>query len=460
MIRIIADDTSIDQQVQTQISFFFNRFQLSKLMQRCNFYKESGVPCIILLKELFGLVFTGKNLYRTLETCDDLPFRKNTAYRFLNAAYHNWEKLLLLIASQLVAYIDSLTGNDRESVLILDDSLFSRNRSKQVELLAKVYDHTTHRFHRGYRMLTLGWSDGNTFLPVSFQLLSSQKKENILSPAKPVDGRTLASKRRKRACSSTTDVLIEMLKAAKHLPARFVLFDSWFTTPKTVVRVKNEQRDVIGMLRLTEKIHYQFQGQWQNVKGIYQQVPLTTLAEGKRLVGSACVRLREHKNAAVEDYVDARIVFVKDLRSNAMAALLCTDLNLSEEEIIRIYGKRWDIEVFFKVCKSYLALTKEYQGRSYDLQVAATTLVFLRYTMLAMQVREATDDRTVCELFYQLKDEMKDIVFIQALMRIMYALKAALKQSPLVSMELVDQIMNVFLSAVPDILRGRLLAST
>ena len=27
---------------------------------------------------------------------------------------------------------------------------------------------------------------------------------------------------------------------------------------------------------------------------------------------------------------------------------------VKDSEIIRIYGKRWDIEVFFKVCKSYL----------------------------------------------------------------------------------------------------------
>jgi len=41
-----------------------------------------------------------------------------------------------------------------------------------------------------------------------------------------------------------------------------------------------------------------------------------------------------------------------------------------------------------KVCKSYFSLTKEYQGRSYDLPVAATTLIFRGYTMLTMQVRD------------------------------------------------------------------------
>ena len=36
-----------------------------------------------------------------------------------------------------------------------------------------------------------------------------------------------------------------------------------------------------------------------------------------------------------------------------------TDMHITEEEVIRIYGKRWGIEVFFKVCKSYLRLEKD-----------------------------------------------------------------------------------------------------
>lgn len=55
--------------------------------------------------------------------------------------------------------------------------------------------------------------------------------------------------------------------------------------------------------------------------------------------------------------VRARIVFVRDRnRSKQWLALLCTDIHLTEEEIVRIYGKRWDIELFFKMNKSYLRL--------------------------------------------------------------------------------------------------------
>lgn len=31
-------------------------------------------------------------------------------------------------------------------------------------------------------------------------------------------------------------------------------------------------------------------------------------------------------------------------------AIICTDISLNEKDVIRIYGHRWDIEVFFKTC--------------------------------------------------------------------------------------------------------------
>lgn len=35
--------------------------------------------------------------------------------------------------------------------------------------------------------------------------------------------------------------------------------------------------------------------------------------------------------------------------------IISIDVGLKEEEIIRIYGKHWDIKVFFKVCKAIYA---------------------------------------------------------------------------------------------------------
>ncbi len=67
-------------------------------------------------------------------------------------------------------------------------------------------------------------------------------------------------------------------------------------------------------------------------------------------------------------------------------------------DIVRIYGKRWDIEVFFKMAKQYLKLAKEIQCRDFDTLIANTYIVFMRYMFLAYQCRIETDHRTFGDL--------------------------------------------------------------
>ncbi|MCD5437317.1 transposase, partial [Lactobacillus delbrueckii subsp. lactis] len=88
---------------------------------------------------------------------------------------------------------------------------------------------------------------------------------------------------------------------------------------------------------------------------------------------------------------------------------------IDENEIIRIYGKRWDIEVFFKTCKSFLKLGTEYHGLSYDALTTHTAFVFLRYMFMSVEKRDDEDDRTIGELFYCMVDELADITFNHSL---------------------------------------------
>ena len=76
-----------------------------------------------------------------------------------------------------------------------------------------------------------------------------------------------------------------------------------------------------------------------------------------RYLLSVTVKVGQDKNG--ENGIDARIVCVRN-RNNRKdwIAIICTDMSLSENDIIRIYGHRWDIEVFFKSCKSSLLLRK------------------------------------------------------------------------------------------------------
>lgn len=64
-------------------------------------------------------------------------------------------------------------------------------------------------------MLTCGWSDGSTFLPVNSVLLSSENKKNRLNEAKSVDKRTVGYKRRMLSMQKGTHAMLELLQAAK-----------------------------------------------------------------------------------------------------------------------------------------------------------------------------------------------------------------------------------------------------
>lgn len=79
-----------------------------------------------------------------------------------------------------------LTDKSRPKVFIFDDSAYDRNRSKKVELLSRCFDHASlkMRFYKGFRMLTMGWSDGHTFMPIDFSLVSSKNAQINGSPNK------------------------------------------------------------------------------------------------------------------------------------------------------------------------------------------------------------------------------------------------------------------------------------
>ncbi len=64
---IITDKSSNENAISSKIDNFFSAFSIYKIMKSSNFYKESGVQPVEILKQLFGLIFSGKNLYQTLD---------------------------------------------------------------------------------------------------------------------------------------------------------------------------------------------------------------------------------------------------------------------------------------------------------------------------------------------------------------------------------------------------------
>jgi len=204
-------------------------------------------------------------------------------------------------------------------------------------------------------MLTLGWSDGSTFLPVNSVLLSTENQKNRINEATVVDKRTVGYKRRQLSMTKGTLAMLDLLKAAKiaKIPAKYVLFDSWFSSPSSLHAVKNIGYDVIAMVKKTPKMFFQYNGKDMSLPSIYN-LNKKRRGRSKYLLSVIVDVIKDGES------IPAKVVYVRNRnKRKEYLCLISTDTTLDEDEIIRIYGKRWDIEVFFKVCKSYLSLSKE-----------------------------------------------------------------------------------------------------
>ena len=444
-----------EKELFNAISSFFSRFKIGNLLRACNAQKEKGVPVTRIFKYKLCNVFTGRSMYMQQRTGSfHESFSKNTFYRFLNSTKTNWLKFTTLLSKAVADTIEPLTGSDRINTFVVDDSLFERTSCKKTELGSKVFDHASMRYTKGYRLMTLGWTDGNTFLPINSSLLASSKTSNLIGPQQHHDGRSLAGQRRKLAQMKGTSVMVELLKTALNAgyKADYVLYDSWFSNPAQLVAVKNLGLNSIAMIKKSSRIRYEYEGQMLSIKKIYGIC--------KKRRGRSRYLLSVNVMVGKNQKIPAKIVCVRNKQNKKdWIAFICTNPDLSEEEIIRIYGKRWQIEVFFKTCKSYLNLVGECHSLSYDALTAHVAIVFARYMMLALEQRKDQDHRTLGEIFFFLTDELADITFGESLQIILKAMFEGIYTVFQVTEAQIDAFIDIFVDRLPNFIQNSLAKS-
>ena len=454
-MSIVPLNSSDEKNISCSIHSFLLSFHVAQLLRKCGIAKIKGIPVMELFTYILSNVFRMGSFYMQKRIGNfHEEFSKNTYYRFFQNVHANWLRFTTMLSECIVnQHLRPLTSDSREDCFVIDDTLYERAGYKRTELAARVFDHVDMRFRKGFRLLTLGWTDGCTFLPINFSLLSSSKDANVLGEIREFDKRSLCHKRRAMARTKATTVMVELLGTAMKAGhrAKYVLMDSWFSHPSQILDIRALGTNVIAMVKRSSKIHYRFEGQMKNIKAIW--------AACKKRRGRSKYLLSVPVQICVpgKEPVDARIVCVRN-RNNRKdwIALISTDVSLSEEDIIRIYGKRWDIEVFFKACKSTLLLTKGYHGLSYDALTAYIAIVFVRYMLLAVSKRDNEDERTIGELFYLMVSEVADLTYSESMLMIATAMLEAVQGMFRLTDAQMDELMERFMNNLPEHLRNRL----
>lgn len=458
MARILPAVGCKNPQTDSTVSRFFHRFELPRILSVSGIRKAKGkgLSAWELLLCLISMVFTDRSI-SVLEKEGNLPCGKSSLFRFLDNPRFCWRKAVLLFAAKILSsFMKPASGEEKKlfEVLIVDDTLYPRKRSKKVELLSRRHDHSSGRYINGFDLLTVGWSDGHSFVPLAFSLQSSQRQEIRLQEACPdIDNRTHGGKLRVEAVQGKPAALRSLLSQISEagVKTKHILFDSWFGSTRLLSELLGEGYLPICMVKDWKGMKFRLGGESLTLNELYRRVKGRLSYSSRDVMGSVLVSLGEDSKGITRH---GHVIFVRNRNrgKRQWLAILNTDTGLSEREAVRIYGKRWNIEVFFKVCKSVLKLAREVQVRSFDSLVAHTSIVFLRYLLLSCENRLKEDERSHGELFAALCDELEDISLSQALELLFAFLEMAAREEALTPLRL-KELREVFMADLAERLR-------
>lgn len=483
-MKSIADIFDNSKELLDSITNFVEKYIGSSLLRRCNITKivdsvtenttykyvdsplmrligtvkeskflEKCVSAKQLLTDKILVGFNASSPYRMFETGNYFRnYKKDTFYRFDQIKKANWERLQLETANNVISDIESQTDSNHKCALIFDDSLYARTGGKGTDLCGKVYDHNDHKMRLGYRMMTGGWTNGETFIPFSQTLLTTRDDKLMVGPDSPIDRRTICGKRRERAKEKGTDTVCRMVKEAKGvgIPFDFVLFDTWFSNPAQLVELKGMGTDTIAMIKKSSTKYL-----WKSpetggeakldVKEIYSR---NKKRRGKsRYLLSVDVIVMDGNGGSIP----AKLVYARN-HSNRKdwVCFVCTDTSMSEKEILEAYTLRWNIETYFKVSKSYLKLRTECHSTSYDAITSHMVVVAIRYMILSIERFRNSDNRSIEDLFYGVQREIVNELIDCAIVLMIDTLLDSVREYYQASEVQVAKLVCIFINKLPE----------
>ena len=363
---------------------YFSMLKVGSMLNKSGIIKTKAASPLKLFSIVFNLAFIGKNFFEGVVRNKKSRCRQGCRvwfFKFIHLlqleTFHN-SGLALMLAKNWT--------------------------SKKMKLLSRVFDHTTKKYLKGFRMLTLGWSDGNSFLGINFALLSSAKEKHRYNEINPdIDKRTCGYQRCKETITKSIILLEPMIKKAINIGilSKYLVMDSWFSMP-SVISTLRQHIHIIYMLKDNSKWALWVQWKKLRLRDLYSKL--------KEKRGKA--KIKASVLITLPDGNKAKIIFIPCDKKRGWFALLSTDISIANEEIRRLCSKRWDLEVFFKMCKQHLKLVKEIQIRNYDGLIGHIYFVMARYNILSPFQSKRVEQRSFGDLFRACYEKLVNITFI------------------------------------------------
>jgi len=298
-------------------------------------------------------------------------------------------------------------GMELKILVSLDDSLGKKGKAtKHLEAVDYHHNHTESSRRRQ------SWSNGYVYVELHVQigpfgflfdtrLYLREKKVRHLNRGRSAEHRLSYRSKYKLA----REMLLELKELLPENSQIYVLFDSWYASAKLINLCLRQKWQVVCALKSNRKIEKQRVDRYNQTLAHKPYQKITLEAVDDRPARTYYVRtVTGHlENIRQEVYV---IISKKRPGDRFPKYFLCTDTSLSAQEALKLYQKRWPVEVDNLYLKEVLGLG-DFRLQSFEaiqkwFAVVTLAINYLQYTtMLAYHPKRPLPSLADCKRQHQ-----------------------------------------------------------
>jgi len=376
---------------------------MKTILTKSNFSKKDGVAVHMVVLHFVYMLVMNKKIFTFMKQSND-SFKKDVYYRLLANSSYNWRSLLSLSSLKILSLLHKIQDSKAIKVFIIDDTVEDKVGKNIEGSCDNLYSNKEKRTIRGINIVSLNYSDGFSNFMLDFAIVMNKYARVAIEDfTNKIDHRTNAHKRRLESMKGKSQIAIDMVKRAVNsgIYADYLLVDSWYSKPVFIKEMNELGLRVISRMANNNKI-WNFIGKEKTLESIYNKFKELKSAKpgkyGKKIQFTYFSAVVEHKTAG-----KLKIVFIKT--KEKLIPIVSTDLTISDEEIIEIYKRRWDIEQGYKELREHFGFGKE-ENRIYEALIARITLSFFTYNIVSYINRISNEPKTIGGLFKDLECEL------------------------------------------------------
>jgi len=231
--------------------------------------------------------------------------------------------------------------NEDSGCILIDDMLMHKPWTKTNDIVCWHYDHVSQRMEKGILMLNFHYTDASGIsIPLGYEIITKTEEKWNDEYQKYV----------KKSLFTKNEIMQDKLKILHYhneVKYRYILFDKWFASTKNLVFIEEElKKKFVCPIKSNRKIALTVE---ERNKGKYVNISTIGIEGGS----SRLIYLEGYEKPL---RLIKQVVKNGDDGESIYLYLVTNDIDLSFDEVLKIYQRRWKIEEYHKSLKQNLKI--------------------------------------------------------------------------------------------------------